>query len=454
MGLTKSLLLGAVATACAVQAVRAEPSAELLDLAARVHYGYYHGEPRAIEAAQAALDRLRRFARGALLPRLRGAAPRAARRRGPRGPAALGRVRASATSRPVSTKRFAAEAWVLVAACALLAGDERPPRRGAGARARARRRQPAHRARRSVGARARGRHATRRSAKPSLAKLTAVVEAFDAWTPSIDDPDWGHAEALTALAANALERGQVRTARDLIERALLLVPDYRAAVELRVAMQSARNGDRDLVARRANAVAFCAALVFDTRCDGAARTLSNRATDSSPADARSAPLSVRESRRARYLTLAAAAAAHARARRAARHARGRGRRIRARASAMDRGRAARARRAPPAALRRAADRRSSCARSARRWRVEYRHDPRGAGALPRPASRCSRCRRANRIAAAPTRRCGAGCSTRPTITWRPGCCASRKWWAGGRRTCRFACSARAGGVARIAAPSA
>ena len=58
MGLTKSLLLGAVATLCAVQAVRAEPSAELLDLAARVHYGYYHGEVRTIETAQDALDRL------------------------------------------------------------------------------------------------------------------------------------------------------------------------------------------------------------------------------------------------------------------------------------------------------------------------------------------------------------------------------------------------------------
>ncbi len=58
MRLTKSLLVGAVATVCAAQAVQAEPSAELLDLAARVHYGYYHGEARTIETAQAALERL------------------------------------------------------------------------------------------------------------------------------------------------------------------------------------------------------------------------------------------------------------------------------------------------------------------------------------------------------------------------------------------------------------
>jgi len=58
MGLTKSLLLGAVASACASQAVQSQPPAELLDLAARVHYGYYHADARAIETAEAALDRL------------------------------------------------------------------------------------------------------------------------------------------------------------------------------------------------------------------------------------------------------------------------------------------------------------------------------------------------------------------------------------------------------------
>jgi hypothetical protein len=51
---------------------------------------------------------------------------------------------------------------------------------------------------------------------------------------------------LTALGAAALARGQVRTARDLIERALLLVPDYRAAVDVRLAMQSAGSGGRTL----------------------------------------------------------------------------------------------------------------------------------------------------------------------------------------------------------------
>ena len=70
-------------------------------------------------------------------------------------------------------------------------------------------------------------------------KLQAVVEAFEMWAPSLDDPDWGYAEALTALAATALERGQARTARDYIERALLLAPDYRAALDLRATLRSA-----------------------------------------------------------------------------------------------------------------------------------------------------------------------------------------------------------------------
>jgi tetratricopeptide (TPR) repeat protein len=142
-------------------------------------------------------------------------------------------------------KRRAAEAWVLVAACAQLAGDE-----GRSQKALARAREHDGDNPRIalveawvLEADTRG-DETQRDAV--AAKLKSVVEAFDAWVPSIDDPDWGHAEALTALGAAALARGQVRTARDLIERALLLVPDYRAAVDVRLAMQSAGSGGRTL----------------------------------------------------------------------------------------------------------------------------------------------------------------------------------------------------------------
>jgi tetratricopeptide (TPR) repeat protein len=244
MGLTKSLLFGVVATVCAIQPVRAEPSAELLDLAARVHYGYYHREARTIETAQAALDRLpgspevfyyRDFA--------------ALRRMQLGGPGRTGLIRLDECARrnvpPGLPKPFTADAWVLVAACALLAGDERR-RDEALAFARERDDDNPRIALVEAWTLERGAQADAAANEALAAKLTAAVEAFDAWTPSIDDPDWGYAEALTALAAHTLERGQVRTARDLVERALLLVPEYQAAVELRVALQNARSGNRTL----------------------------------------------------------------------------------------------------------------------------------------------------------------------------------------------------------------
>jgi tetratricopeptide (TPR) repeat protein len=227
-----------VALAAAALAAQAEPSPELLDLAGRVHYGYYHAEPRTIEAAITALDRL-------------GDSPEvfyyrdfAALRR-----AQLGDTDRSTSARlgacaqrsvpPGLDKRFAAEAWVLVAACAHAAGDDGRRER---ALSLARERDDDNPRIALVEAwaleRAAGADAARLEAV--AAQLAAAVEAFEAWTPSIDDPDWGHAEALTAMAAAALERGQARTARDLVERALLLVPDYRAALDVRVALQAAR----------------------------------------------------------------------------------------------------------------------------------------------------------------------------------------------------------------------
>lgn len=223
---------------------RAAASAEVLDLAGRVQYGYYHAEPRTIDAALTALDRLgdspdvvyyRDFA--ALRRAQLGGADRAATER----------LRACAQRDvpPLHDKRSAAEAWVLVAACAQVAGD-------AGRRERAltlaRERDDDNPRIALVEAWAMTQSAGTDVAKrdAAAAKLESVVEAFEMWTPSLDDPDWGYAEALAGLAAAALERGQTRTARDFIERALLLAPDYRAALELRVAMQGSRGGERPL----------------------------------------------------------------------------------------------------------------------------------------------------------------------------------------------------------------
>lgn len=242
MRLTQSLPIAlAVLVSCAV---RAAPSAELLDLAARVHYGYYQGEARTIEVAEAALERL------ADSPEVLYYRDFATLRR-----AQLGSLDRNGTARLVAcarrevaagtNKAIAADAWVLAAACALFAGDER---RSEQALARARERDDDNPRIALVESWLLEREAAQDPALKDgmTAKLAATVEGFQAWSPSIDDPDWGHAEALTALAADALERGQIRAARDLVERALLLVPEYGTAVELRTALQAARGAERAL----------------------------------------------------------------------------------------------------------------------------------------------------------------------------------------------------------------
>lgn len=221
---------------------RAEVSAELLDLAARVQYGYYQADARVIEAAQAALDRLgdspevvyyRDFAALRLAQvgaghgdkRLRDCARREA---------------------PVElTGRAAAERAVLAAACALAASDDR---RFEQALALARALDDDHPRIALVEAWALERSAAGNpKARAEIeGKLVAVVAAFDAWTPTIDDPEWGQAEALAALGERALASGDMRAARDLLERALLLAPDYSRAVELRTAVQDARATQRTL----------------------------------------------------------------------------------------------------------------------------------------------------------------------------------------------------------------
>src|SRR6187455_305805 len=239
---TMAVILGL--SAAAPFTARAASSAEVLDLAGRVHYGYYHAEPRTIDAALTALDRL-------------GDSPEvvyyrdfAALRRAQLGGtdrAGTERLRACAQRevQPGHDKRVAAEAWVLVAACAQVAGDNGRRERAIES---ARERDDDNPRIALVEA-----WAMMQSAGTDLAKrdaaakeLEAVVAAFEMWTPSLDDPDWGYAEALTGLAAAALERGQARTARDFIERALLLAPDYSAALDLRVAMQGTRGGERPL----------------------------------------------------------------------------------------------------------------------------------------------------------------------------------------------------------------
>lgn len=61
----------------------------------------------------------------------------------------------------------------------------------------------------------------------------AVVASFEAAPASRPGkPDWGHVEALTMLGETYLQRGDPVAARDALERALVLAPDYRQAQQL------------------------------------------------------------------------------------------------------------------------------------------------------------------------------------------------------------------------------
>jgi hypothetical protein len=66
-----------------------------------------------------------------------------------------------------------------------------------------------------------------------LLKLRGLVAAFESAAPSRPGkPDWGHAETLVMLAQSYLQHGDSVAARDTVERALVLAPDYRKAQAL------------------------------------------------------------------------------------------------------------------------------------------------------------------------------------------------------------------------------
>jgi tetratricopeptide (TPR) repeat protein len=67
----------------------------------------------------------------------------------------------------------------------------------------------------------------------AVERWRSVVASFEAAPPSRPGkPDWGHVEALTTLGETYLQRGDPVAARDALERALVLAPDYRQAQQL------------------------------------------------------------------------------------------------------------------------------------------------------------------------------------------------------------------------------
>jgi tetratricopeptide (TPR) repeat protein len=67
----------------------------------------------------------------------------------------------------------------------------------------------------------------------SLATLKKAAAAFESERQGVDlTPGWGAAEAYTYLGRGYLERGDVLNARDALERALLIAPDFAMAKRL------------------------------------------------------------------------------------------------------------------------------------------------------------------------------------------------------------------------------
>ncbi len=67
----------------------------------------------------------------------------------------------------------------------------------------------------------------------SLASLKKATAAFESERQGLDHtPGWGAAEAYTYLGRGYLERGDVLNARDALERALLIAPDFAQAQRL------------------------------------------------------------------------------------------------------------------------------------------------------------------------------------------------------------------------------
>jgi len=219
--------------------------AEVADIVARMDYGYYVGDPHMIEAAQADLERVGTDDAGKTY-----FIAYAAYRLSQLGAGGNFRERHALLEQCLDDSRsitddsqWAAEAWILVAACSLQGTIDEPSR--------------------NVGHSLRLAAALETAAaiaphNPRLFLIRAGVErdrsagelrertlelARAGFEESGHDgglPAWGLAETLAGLGESYLERGALREARDVIEQALLEAPDYTFALELKNALSLGR----------------------------------------------------------------------------------------------------------------------------------------------------------------------------------------------------------------------
>jgi hypothetical protein len=223
-------------------------SAELLDLQARIEYGFYANDVRIVEGALERLEQLReedpaaRYYEGLADYRL---AQLNASAEGREVGAFVGACIARAEEL-FDNPGARTEAEILAAACSTIT-PPRAPAEGAWSQrkveqalARARTVDAENPRLALVDARSRlarrPEHATERVA--IRAELEAAASQFQARDGGVDEPHWGEAEALAMLAEMYLDDNQPRAARDMIERALLAAPGYRFALALKERLSS------------------------------------------------------------------------------------------------------------------------------------------------------------------------------------------------------------------------
>jgi tetratricopeptide (TPR) repeat protein len=234
----------AFATLLAIGPVSNGFASELDDIVARIDYGFYTGDPRMIQAARDELGRTgsdggahayyEAYAAYRLSRLDRSARPRQRR--------ALIRACLEAGRASTQTAEWAAEAWILVAACSIQ-GIAQEPSRALGHEARLNEALAAARELDADNPRLllveswyrQNDMAIEVARERRRELLERAREEFDV-RANDQGPDWGRAELLASLAKIHLELGERRNARDLIEQALIEAPDYYLALELRKAL--------------------------------------------------------------------------------------------------------------------------------------------------------------------------------------------------------------------------
>lgn len=236
-----SVVIVVTASSPAVQSA----DAELIDIAARIDYGYYTGDARVVAGARADLERLRGSSAARhyylgysayRLSQLAGTDNHRARRE-------LITACTDAARAVLGDPAWAVEGRVLVAACSVEGLGE--PVRALGHDLRL---SDALDAARGLDAdhprlllvEALAIAAGDGSVDDVRAKLTAARVQFDAWSGTAEQPAWGRAEVLAHLAALSLDDGDRREARDLIEQSLIEAPGYHFALELQNGLSLSR----------------------------------------------------------------------------------------------------------------------------------------------------------------------------------------------------------------------